>query len=437
MSAAAFRRATAVVAVAGLTLTGASAASAATDADCAGVTVDGASPTAAADIQALFTASAPLVCLTGTLMLSAHLNVSNELTLHGLPGATIDGGNADAILQTSTADLLTVEGIRFTHGNSVGSSGGAIAASNLLIRNSTFDNNVADYGGAVVAIAITIEDSVFTDNLALGDGGAVFAGDTLTVARSTFSRNNSASDGGAIIAYGVLQINDSTFDENLGTDAGGAFYSGDYYTVENSTFSENHSLDVGGAIFGYGGEITQSTFFENSADGIGSAQSVGNNGTQALGIRGSIFAGPSAEAQVTSAPAVSDLGGNLFTTAQVAEAWAAAPASSTQFALSSAAIFGSNTLADNGGPTFTIAISPTGPAVDAVPGPATLAADQRGVARTTLSDAGAYEIAGPAALAATGSESGWLAALAGGLLGLGAIVRLRRQPKRSAVDAAS
>jgi LPXTG-motif cell wall-anchored protein len=101
-----------------------------------------------------------------------------------------------------------------------------------------------------------------------------------------------------------------------------------------------------------------------------------------------------------------------------------------------ALLFDGATLADNGGPTETVALYAGSPAVDAVPaGEPSVTVDQRGVARDARSDAGAYEYVpapAPQALAATGSTTaGWAAAAAGVLLAAGAAVIATARRRRA------
>ena len=429
MSVTAFRRVAGIAAVAGLSLSGAGAAHAAVDTDCTGVnTVDGASPTAAADIQLLLDASAPLVCVSGTVTLSTPLVASAELTLHGLPGAVLDGANASQILRQTTADTLTVESLRFTRGNNPGANGGAINGPALVIRNSTFDHNSALNGGAVYTNgAATIEGSSFSENFAVNGAGAIElrSGASSTVSNSTFS-DNVGGLGGAIRSYGVLAVWASTFDSNIANNAAGAILSNEA-SIENSTFFANRAANSAGAVVAVSGSIEQSTFVDNfSPAGFGQSAYIGD-----VSLRGNLFSTFFDDANLYSPDigTVIDLGGNLFTTD--AEPTIAAPAASSQFGLTAAAIFGPSLLASNGGTTQTIAISPTGPAVDAVPAGGVLTTDQRGVTRTALSDAGAFEVGARAALAATGVEPAWPAALAAAVLALGTALRLRRRPARA------
>lgn len=417
--------------VVGFSLVGATPASAATDADCTlANTVDATAGGTSSDIQDLLTSLEPVICLSGTFTLTAGLTYNYNVTLHGLPTATLDGNSTYGILTDTGSNTLTVENLRFTNGDAV--DGGAINGYGVIVQNSRFDNNVAfDSGGAISAYGVEISDSVFENNEAL-NGGAVLA-QFVSVERTTFTNNSAGDSGGAIAGYAVTEVTSSTFNGNSAFNVGGAIASYGTFTVENSTFFEN-STDPGdgyaGGIFSAGGDITQSTFLDNTANPTG-GQSIGNDGGT-LNLRGNIFAGSDSTAPHLYAGGIVDQGGNLFTTPEAIEALTSVKPS-TQFDLTTLAIFNGATLADNGGPTRTVALYSGSPAINAVPAdPDSLTIDQRGVARPAVSDAGAYEFVAPV-LAATGSSApigllGGAAALllAGGALALGLARRVVR-----------
>jgi predicted outer membrane repeat protein len=355
----------------GFSLAAASPAAAATDADCnAGNTLT-APADDATDIQTLLTASTPIICLNGTFAVGTTLTYDYDVTIHGLADAVLDGGGSVGILEDLGSNAITVE--------------------NLTLSNA----NGSSSGGAIDGYFVAAIDSYFT-----GDA---------------------ASNGGAISGYSVF-AGGSTFDSNETSGSGGAI-SAPIVEVENSTFVGNSGY--GGAIVAFSALISQSTFLDNVSSDPQGGQSIYLSGPGDAELRGNIFAGPTSDEQLGSDdPTVqfTDMAGNLFTTA--AESRLASPDPSSQFGLTTLAIFGGNTLADNGGPTPTVALPFGSPAIDAVPVGTGVTIDQRGEGRSTNSDAGAYEQTGtaPAALAATGSApAGWLGGVAALLLAAGAV----------------
>ncbi|MCY7413537.1 MAG: hypothetical protein LH471_10960, partial [Salinibacterium sp.] len=235
--------------------------------------------------------------------------------------------------------------------------------------------------------------------------------------------NEAGTAGGAIISYGTATVNSSTFADNSGGSAGGAIVANSGVDVINSTFVGNSTDDggAGGAIAAFQGAIVQSTFVDNSTGG-GDGESLFSTASEdGLTIQGNIFAGTGAAAQVGDSNTVADLGGNIFSTSAANEAFLTAPQPTTAFGISTALLFNGAILADNGGPTQTVALYAGSPAVNFVPAVlASVTVDQRGIARDSRSDAGAFEF--PPTLAATGPESiGVLGGAAALLLALGGL----------------
>lgn len=312
--------------------------------------------------------------------------------------------------------------------------GGAIysVSGDVFIDNSTFTNNSATvYGGAVWSGGETnIADSTFTGNFSrgVGDGGAVWGSSNILVNRTTFTNSNAAqladpANGGAIWGGGRVDIFDSTFSGNVALN-GGAVYSSDL-NVANSTFARNEATAEGGAMYMISGQILFSTFYENLAAPFTDpnndvpGDSIYKEGGDVVTLGANIFTSTSPYPQVgvgsvTPTP-VTDTGGNVFSSSAIEEIdlLAAQPLEypASLFGRSVAAVFGSNVLANNGGPTQTVMLASDSPALCAA-GTVTLngfdlrAFDQRGVERTNPFDSGAVDAPAPAGgcgqLAATG-----------------------------------
>lgn len=407
------------------------AAVGATDADCVagigGNIVDAGAGGTGTDIQTLLTAGRPVICLAGTFTISTRLSVSSTVAFHGFPSAELVGDNSQIIIVGNPVPI-SIENLRIAGGRYAG-GGAAIQSYGTTVRNSTFeDNRSTSAGGAIFARGpVDIEGSTFDGNQA-PDGSAIFMGssDTVRVVDSVFRDNVGSSFPAAIVAYGVTTVSGSTFEDNTG----GALDLRDTSTVTNSTFVGNTGQN---AVYAQSATVSNSTFLDNPEGAV--------QGTSATTVRGNIFASsgvqvPQIDSNSSTAEVV-DGGGNVFTTASTDEYALAAPIVSTRFGATVAALFTTGVLADNGGPTPTLALNPSGPAIDAFATGA--ATDQRGEARVGLADAGSFEYIAPAAppvvtpaaptLPPTGAESGALAGLAGALLAAGALVltALRRQ----------
>jgi uncharacterized repeat protein (TIGR01451 family) len=318
-----------------------------------------------------------------------------------------------------------------------------------------------------IAVQITIEDSRFENNATLpvlgdpfhggvgGHGGAIYIDGTnlgaLTLRRTVFSGNRATNLGGAIHSwmYGLpsaLVIEDCTFASNVGTTNGGAiFHMNGRLAVSGTTFSGNTVVGQGGALWegeADAGEtpvsITNSTFSLNSATGIrpndgstglggairdnGSSTSlshvtiVGNHadwvgGGIVGGSRATLRASIVAENTAANGGNPWDIQRNCSTT--LADGgfniqWPALnPSDGNDRRCAAGVTFVApqlGVLADNGGPTATVAPSSGSPAIDTVtsgcPPPV---ADQRGYARPNgpRCDTGAVEWRPAADLAVT------------------------------------
>jgi hypothetical protein len=196
-------------------------------------------------------------------------------------------------------------------------------------------------------------------------GGAIFNAGTLKVTNSTFSGNR-ATTGGAIENAGTLEVTNSTFFGNTAT-GGGAIRNGGVGTVEviNSTFSGNSATRGGALLNGENSSMTLgNTIVANSTFGSNCSFEFGNP--------------------------IIDGGYNIDDDGTCGFTQATGSLPDTNPLLDPAG------LADNGGPTLTIALQPESPAVDLVgqeacPPPKT---DQRGVERPQgeACDSGSFEL---------------------------------------------
>ncbi|WP_230467561.1 hypothetical protein [Lujinxingia vulgaris] len=189
-----------------------------------------------------------------------EINYYGDLTLRGLRFTGFHNDHPGAVIQAhgylNTYDSLFVD-------NSSTDDGGAIYqnASPALVTNTRFLNNhSARSGGAIAsstqAYRLRIIKSEFTGNSALDDGGALFyqSDERIYVSASTFTQNTSLSGaGGALFlsehASTYSQIRDSLFQANSADTLGGATYLGKDTLISNSTFADNTATDEGGAIY--------------------------------------------------------------------------------------------------------------------------------------------------------------------------------------------
>ncbi len=318
--------------------------------------------------------------------------------------ATFGGGvdNEDGGTATLTSTTLT--------SNSASSFGGGIyysGTSPLTVTNCTLSKNTAaESGGGIYNQGdghdgdnkLTIANSTLSDNSAdggsssSGGGGLYDRGGTVSISGSTFSGNTAAQSGGGIFSNaGALTIMDSTLSNNTlgGAGAGGGVYeNGGTLTVTNSTVAGNSAGGVGAGIGENAGTLTavNCTIAENTepstGDGLGGGLNVGGTATLdntiiALNTDGT---GPGAVPDdlklAGSGTVSSSSASNLIGTGD-----SGGLTNGSNGNLVGVADPGLGRLADNGGPTQTIALLAGSPAIAA--GKKSLAVDPQGNALTT------------------------------------------------------
>ncbi len=283
-------------------------------------------------------------------------------------------------------------------GNTASLNGGGVYAHNggtgtLTIQNSTLSGNSARYGGGISlhnAGTTTLQDNTLSGNTAYNNGGGIYAklfpSTTTTIQNSTLS-GNSASSGGGIYAenYGTATIQNSTLSKNSASYAGGIFArtkSGGTTTIQNSTVSGNSSSNTGGGIVS----------LNNGTTNLASSIVAGNSATvYAPDLKSTVFSGT---VTVTS----SLIGDNTGAGPSLQEAQPPTPDGNGNFI--GGPIGGVidpllGLLANNGGPTLTMALLPHSPALNRGANPTGLPTDQRGGAFVRVAggraDMGAYE----------------------------------------------
>jgi hypothetical protein len=202
--------------------------------------------------------------------------------------------------------------------------------------------------------------------------------------------------GSGIESLGKLTILNSTLRDN---NSGGAINSSGQLTLKNSTITQNQSIDGGGILIAGAGanQIINSTVTRNSASNNGGGIAI--RGNAFVAIYNSTFAGNSspqgAEIDHTGTSGLSATN-TIF---------ACAPENTNCYQYSNAGLtnsilgvgtlydYGLAALADNGGPTQTMALLPGSPLIDAGNDASCEATDQRGITRPKGShcDIGAYE----------------------------------------------
>jgi hypothetical protein len=175
-------------------------------------------------------------------------------------GESGDGGNGGAVVMDGGEDFaVTICGCSFT-GNTAGALGGAVfrtpdgprAATN--IDRCTFDGNTADGGGAMYMhhSDLTITATTLSNNAGQKGAGAIKADDTnLSMTNVTLTGNSATTGlGGALALFGNGgEIKSCTFAQNHADGGSGLFGAaiagGSTFTIDNSIFADNTSKDCG------------------------------------------------------------------------------------------------------------------------------------------------------------------------------------------------
>jgi PKD domain/HYR domain len=317
---------------------------------------------------------------SATIPLSSTLIITGSMTIDGGGQITLSGQNSVVVLLINSGTVY-LKGLTIANGSDtavdngcgggLSNSGGTVYISNSTFTNNSDNNYYNNWSGGGICNdsgSMSIDSSTFTGNSTPISGGAIYNHATLTVSNSTFN-NNAAYDGGGIANFngGTVTITNSTISNNTNTVFGGALENvSATMTITNSTLSGNHS-NYGGAIFDDYGTIN---------------------------ISGSIVAGNTAYqdngCDVAGIP-ITDNGYNL-------ESGTDCGFTSTGSLQNTNPLL--SALANNGGPTQTMALQLGSPAIDRIPLASCPSTDQRGHPRPdvdagspaeTACDMGAFE----------------------------------------------
>jgi predicted outer membrane repeat protein len=335
--------------------------------------------------------------------------------------------NSGAILNDGAT--LTVNNCVFTANSGGGYGGGGImndgsnANARLTVNSCVFDGNSADFMAAGIlnfssgrTANLTVNNCAFNNNSAF-DGGAIVnyanGGTATSVVNNTTLTGNSASEqagrAGAIhnnaVSVGgraTLRVSNCTLSNNSTDYAGGGIYnSAGNLQVSNSTFSGNSASGNGGGIYTEydraAVRITNCTFSGNSA---GSGGGIYCQGDTTVTVGNTIFKSGASGENIYNAAHFVSAGHNLSNDPAGGDNGVRPGGLLNQ----PGDIRNTNPqigpLADNGGPTKTMALLSNSPAINAGNDANAPPRDQRGYFRNGTSDIGAFEFGGiiPAAL---------------------------------------
>jgi hypothetical protein len=330
---------------------------------------------------------------SGTIANFGSLNLQDCKVSGGAPEITFGGG----IYNTGRVSMVNC-----TFFNCSGFFGGAIWNSgSITIAGCVLTNNRAGAGGCIFNSGkLTLDHCVIAGNryITSGDGGGIYNFCGTVVVTNCSITNNIGIQGGGIWNGGSLAVINTTIAMNRATYSdgptpGGAIFNDTGATVMlvNTTISENTALDFGGGIMNLGAlwllncTIVSNqvfTVFNEGDEGGG----IWNSGTiytkNSIIAENTALAGPGIFGVLVSQGfnLIQDPSGCVIT------------GDSTGNLLGVDPLLGP--LQDNGGPTFTHALLPSSPAINAGTNVGAPGTDQRGVSRPQGpgTDIGAFEV---------------------------------------------
>jgi beta-glucanase (GH16 family) len=319
-----------------------------------------------------------------TYLTSGELTVNKSLTIDGAsaPGLSISGGGLVRPLVIDPTITVFIRHLRIVDGYGFQLAGGILNNGNLtldhvIVENNTVTTDGEDWwkGGAGIyngdGSSLYLVDSTVRDNTAqLSNGGGIYAfSNTLVILdRSTLS-GNSANVGGGLRTLGDVEMVNSTISGNssYGWHGGALFHTDGTVDILNSTIANNSGPDWGpSAIFigSFDPAIVPTLKLTNTII-WGNQWYACDHWTGTVNL---VSGGHNLIQDDTCNPVATDL--------IVSDA-------------------GIGPLGENGGPTWTHALLPDSPALDAADDLVCPATDQRGVLRPQglYCDIGAFELA--------------------------------------------
>ena len=331
--------------------------------------------------------------------MSQTIALSSTLDLDESAGPEVINGPGSGLLAVDGEGRVTVFDVK--EGTTASISGLTVSGGSA----STFGGGVYTYKGTVNLSACTISGNSATK---MGGGLTCYLG-TMTVTDCTISGNSAGIAGGGMTGYNIT-LTDCTINGNSAGGIGGGV-NVDNMTLTDCTITGNSAGDNGGGLYGIG-TLTGCTVSGNSSGYYGGGFCVGWSYKPATTLVDTIVAGNTAptdaDIDVVQIPQPNSIDGfnNLIGIESVGGLTNGVDGN--QVGVTNP---GLGPLADNGGPTETMALLPGSPAIGAGAAVSGVATDQRGDPLDSPPDIGAYQLIAtptptPTPVATTGSATG-------------------------------
>ena len=192
--------------------------------------------------------------------------------------STVSGSSGVGVYNTSYGSATTTILNSTLTGNYAGggiSTSGFEGFTQVTVSNSTISGNSVDGGGGGIASdysGVSIVNSTISGNSAVSGGGIGGSNSGITVVNSTITGNSAEVSGGGIsVANGSLHVANSTLSGNSAV-SGGGIYNDQFQYFSSAVEISNAILNAGALgenIFNNGGTVTSDGFNLSSDDGGG------------------------------------------------------------------------------------------------------------------------------------------------------------------------
>jgi predicted outer membrane repeat protein len=177
-------------------------------------------------------------------------------------GGTIYNGTTGVLtlIHARVADNMVVDGV----------GGGIFNRGSAFVRSSVVSENGAEFVGAGIYndldASMTIVDTIVSNNFSGMVAGGIENRGTLSIRRSSVTRNTAQTFGGGILNNGLLDATGSTVDGNSAS-WGGGIYSDGNATLRGAIVTANTAQVEGGGIFNAGElQLLATDVFANDPD---------------------------------------------------------------------------------------------------------------------------------------------------------------------------
>jgi hypothetical protein len=287
----------------------------------------------------------------------------------GASPATINGNNAVQDFRVDSGTMASFSALTIT-GGGLGQGGGISNRGKLTMVACAVSGNTAVYNGGGGGIynqgVLSMSDCTISNNISKGygfGGGGIGNGrhGTLVMSDCTLSGNSADIEGGGIESTGTVRMTGCTlFDNHSPYGSGGGMGAGGPTLLTDCTISGNSAAGFGCGLGSYGPlELNNCTISGNTAT---TGAGIYNYGGTAVAAGNTIIAGNLASSSPDVYGPFNSQGNNLIGQTDGSSGWVGTDLTGTVASPLDPKL---GSLANNGGPTQTVALLAGSPAIDA------------------------------------------------------------------------